>query len=364
VGDAVDGLEQLYNAATGRQVDPVLAVLSAVGLAIDLSPLGLADVSAGVKAAYRISLAFSRQGGGLVAEVIRAQFVQFAAGRLSPRVLVNSLQQRFARIIELARLRVCGGFSLNNTCLLTYDRLGLSYKSARNLDNTTSLRRLDEDIDDPSYTTLGLNKKDALDDLAACPIGQSRRPDLIGPQALSRTDFKCPNILRNEEVSFGVLNGPLAGKTVRYKRPLEVQETIGPPFPTREEAQKFGKVLDSGRRLRDAGAIYDAGGIIDDACHIIPKALKGKGSKNNIFPCESFLNSRVLRPFEQQLKKTITELGEPIVLKVRFDYEGSATPLRPRSITYVYTKLDGTPISLPGYGTSFTAINPTVRGSR
>lgn len=123
MGDAVDGLEQLYNAATGRQVDPVLAVLSAAGLALDLGSGGLADVTAGVKAAYRISLAFARQGGGLVAEVIRAQFVQFAAGRLSPRALVNGLQQRFATIIELSKARGCGGFSLGNLCLKAYDKV-------------------------------------------------------------------------------------------------------------------------------------------------------------------------------------------------------------------------------------------------
>lgn len=362
VGDAVDGLEQLYNAATGRQVDPVLAVLSAAGLALDLGTGGVGDVTAGVKAAYRVSLAISRQGGGLVALVIREQFVQFTRGRLTPRGLVDGLRQRFGRMVDLARARGCGGFSLNNVCLATYDRLGVGYKNARSLDNATALRRLDEDIEDPSYTTLGATKKEALDDLAACPIGQTRRPDLVGPQALSGSDFKCPRILANEEVSFGVLNGPLAGRTVRYMRPIEVQETIGPPLPTPAEAKKFGKVGDAGRRLRDAGAIYDAQGRIDDACHIIPKSLKGKGTKNNIFPCESIFNRVTLADFEKELREAIIELNQPIVLKVRFDYEGSPSALRPSRITYTYTKIDGTPISLPGYGTSFTAINPTTRG--
>jgi PKD repeat protein len=145
VGDAVDGLEQLYNAATGRQVDPVLAVLSAAGLALDLGSGGLADVSAGVKAAYRISLAFARQGGGLVAEVIRAQFVQFAAGRLSPRALVNSLQQRFATIIELSKARGCGGF-INNTCLVRYDRIATLVRARLGLQPTAALARVDETL--------------------------------------------------------------------------------------------------------------------------------------------------------------------------------------------------------------------------
>ncbi len=63
IGDSVDLLEQLYNRASGRGVDPVIAFLAGAGLALDVTTGGVGDVTAGVKAAYRISLAISRQGG-------------------------------------------------------------------------------------------------------------------------------------------------------------------------------------------------------------------------------------------------------------------------------------------------------------
>ncbi|GIW28730.1 MAG: hypothetical protein KatS3mg070_2093 [Meiothermus sp.] len=146
MGDAVDGLEQLYNAATGRQVDPVLAVLSAAGLALDLGTGGVGDVTTGVKAAYRVSLSISRQGGGLVALVIREQFVQFTRGRLSPQALVDGLRQRFGRMVDLARARGCGGFSLNNICLRRYDKIATSVRVAGGLTPESALSRVDETL--------------------------------------------------------------------------------------------------------------------------------------------------------------------------------------------------------------------------
>ncbi|GIW27575.1 MAG: hypothetical protein KatS3mg070_0938 [Meiothermus sp.] len=162
VGDAVDGLEQLYNAATGRQVDPVLAVLSAAGLALDLGTGGVGDVTAGVKAAYRVSLAISRQGGGLVALVIREQFVQFTRGRLSPQALVDGLRQRFGRMVDLARARGCGGFSLNNLCLKAYDKV-----STRVQGNTSAnevLLQMDGFIEEASRR--GVPPREHLDTLS------------------------------------------------------------------------------------------------------------------------------------------------------------------------------------------------------
>lgn len=146
VGDAVDGLEQLYNAATSRQVDPVLAVLSAAGLALDLGTGGLGDVTAGVKFAYRVSLSLTSRGG-VVAAVIRAEFVRFSSGRVSPRALVGALHQRFVRIVDLARARGCGGFALSNACLTRYDRIATVVRSQQGLDSTAALNKVD--------TTLG-----------------------------------------------------------------------------------------------------------------------------------------------------------------------------------------------------------------
>ncbi|GIW27578.1 MAG: hypothetical protein KatS3mg070_0941 [Meiothermus sp.] len=144
----MDGLEQLYNAATGRQVDPVLAVLSAAGLALDLGTGGVGDVTAGVKAAYRVSLAISRQGGGLVALVIREQFVQFTRGRLSPQALVDGLRQRFGRVVEIVRAPGCRFGPLGLGCVVLYDKTATAVRARESLQPDTALRKVDVGLGD------------------------------------------------------------------------------------------------------------------------------------------------------------------------------------------------------------------------
>lgn len=95
VGDSVDLLEQAYNAASGKKVDPVIAVLATAGLAMDITTGGVGDFTAGLKGAYKVSLNLAKQGGGFLAETLADRVRALVAGKSSPSSTMAALSSQF-----------------------------------------------------------------------------------------------------------------------------------------------------------------------------------------------------------------------------------------------------------------------------
>ncbi len=346
----------------GKEVDPVLATLATGGLVLDITTGGIGDLTSIFKGAYRLSLQAAEQGvGGVLAAVIKEQAQSLLTGAITARQFIEGLGDRFKTFVDFAKPGTGCGF-LGYSCWGIYDQAGIAYKNARNVTPDEALKQLDQDILDEDFVSLEVPEHARIDDIISCPIG-SGAGNLLEASALTRADFVCPtDLIPREDITFVPTKGELAGKTVKYARPKSVSITISSPFPTADEAKDFGKVKESGSRLRNAGAQYDEfGKSIDDACHLIPKALKGKGTKNNIIPCEAGLNQRDLRAFEAAVKAEIVKLNGPVVFKVDLDYTNAVNPLRPAKIKYTVTKPDGTAIIIPGYTNPMTFDNFTAR---
>ncbi|GIW28735.1 MAG: hypothetical protein KatS3mg070_2098 [Meiothermus sp.] len=323
MGDAVDGLEQLYNAATGRQVDPVLAVLSAAGLALDLGTGGVGDVTTGVKAAYRVSLSISRQGGGLVALVIREQFVQFTRGRLSPQALVDGLRQRFGRMVDLARARGCGGFSLNNVCLKLYDQLGLIVKNQRGIDGIAALSRLDTlYIDNVNYVSIRASFRERLENIniseISCPVGR-----FASQSAIEALAIFCP---RNVVVD-------------QLDRPELVSATLDNSYVGTRANQTTQRWVRGGIDPV-TGVRYPGIGLpTDEAGHILARQLGGPGGilSYNIVPLARAAN-REMEAIENFLKSQLGRSPQPVItVQISLQYLDTQYPRRPTNILYSYT---------------------------
>ncbi|MDT7921252.1 MAG: PKD domain-containing protein, partial [Meiothermus sp.] len=97
IGDGVDLLEQLYNRASGRGVDPVIAFLAGAGLALDVTTGGAGDITAGLKGVYR----FSKSSAGFFAEVIRNSVVGLVGGRARPSAVLETLRNQFQTVSTL-----------------------------------------------------------------------------------------------------------------------------------------------------------------------------------------------------------------------------------------------------------------------
>ncbi|GIW28732.1 MAG: hypothetical protein KatS3mg070_2095 [Meiothermus sp.] len=105
IGDSVDLLEQLYNRASGRGVDPVIAFLAGAGLALDVTTGGAGDITAGLKGVYR----FSKSSAGFFALQIRTTVTGLITGRARPSVALSTLRAQFQTVSTLffreARMR-------------------------------------------------------------------------------------------------------------------------------------------------------------------------------------------------------------------------------------------------------------------
>ncbi|MFC6920056.1 PKD domain-containing protein [Meiothermus taiwanensis] len=97
IGDSVDLLEQLYNRASGRGVDPVIAFLAGVGLALDVTTGGAGDITAGLKGVYR----FSKSSAGFFALQIRTSVTSLITGRARPSVVLSTLRGQFQTVSTL-----------------------------------------------------------------------------------------------------------------------------------------------------------------------------------------------------------------------------------------------------------------------
>jgi hypothetical protein len=97
IGDSVDLLEQLYNRASGRGVDPVIAFLAGAGLALDVATGGAGDITAGLKGVYR----FSKSSAGFFALQIRTTVTGLITGRARPSVALSTLRAQFQTVSTL-----------------------------------------------------------------------------------------------------------------------------------------------------------------------------------------------------------------------------------------------------------------------
>jgi hypothetical protein len=349
IGDTVDGLEQLYFVASGQnsKVDPVVAVLSTAGLALDLATGGVGDLTSIFKGAYRVSLLAAKSGGGVVSAVLRREFTTLMAGAISPITLKNSLNLKFGRIVAIGLdIRSCG--FLGYKCFGLYDEIGSGYRRTRNTTPETSLQQFNDDLSDRSFGDF--TNKDRLDDLGACPIGIAKRSDLVGPLNTTRRIWECPIVpvggTARTEVTATV---PGTTTTIKFKRPEQMQYDVVIP-------------VQEGRPLKVPDNLFKATSIAgDQKGHIVPKALNGAGSKSNYFPVNSVLNQGRMADLEKALLRFARNRGSSFRIKWTFGYP-SPTSTRPSTIKYEFFDTAGNPISIPNYGTSKTFDNQAAPG--
>jgi hypothetical protein len=96
LGDSVDLLTQVYNAALGKQVDPVIATLAAGGLVLDITTGGIGDLTAGLKGVYKISLS----AGGFFSDLLKQSVQSLMTGHNVSFVL-NELGTQFGTMAQL-----------------------------------------------------------------------------------------------------------------------------------------------------------------------------------------------------------------------------------------------------------------------
>jgi PA14 domain/PKD domain/DNA/RNA non-specific endonuclease len=355
IGDSVDGLEQLYFAATGKQVDPVVAVLATAGLALDLATGGVGDVTNIFKGVYRVS----RDAGGVVAVVIRQLSDGLFAGRITPTAYVNALKTRFVKVVILGTSANCG--FLGYDCLKLYDQIAKRYQVKGNLSASGAVDRADQVYDNTRYQVTGSTPRDRIENMSEitlpfCPIGAA-----LGGQARSAPkNILCPNNVVTDTVTV-VANGVSASVT----RIKQVDFTVDPAkFNGGTNPSNTGKrVRDTfGSKLKDANGnvVTDANGKtinLDDAGHLIPYLLGGRGTDENIVPMLARVNQVDIRPFERRLRNAASQPGAVVQVTIILDYANAATPMRPTRMNYQYT-VNGNTAALPGYTNPHRFDNP------
>lgn len=307
VGDAVDGLEQLYNAAVGKQVDPVIAVLSAAGLALDLGTGGTGDVAGLLKGAYRGSLLLAKQGGGVIAMVIKDEVGRLTTGRISPRLFIDTLKPRFGKLIQFGSVPGCG--LLGKNCIPQYDRLAKALQGKFGLQGRQALTKTDELLDDVRYRELNLDQKSRLDDLEASVTCLRALPS----GGVSTQANICPRNVIKDSV----------GRVTQVDAVLDKAYLNGGTAPT--------------KAARDWTRKYGAGN--DDAGHILARILGGPGGlkSENIVPILSRLNRGGLSQLEQRIAGWVSA-GDAVSVNIKLKYADPAYPNRPSEIEFVITR--------------------------
>ena len=342
IGDSVDGLEQLYFAATGKQVDPVVAVLATAGLSLDLATGGLGDVTNIFKGVYRVS----RDAGGVVAVVIRQLSDGLFAGRITPTAYVNALKTRFVKVVILGTSANCG--FLGYDCLKLYDQIAKRYQVKGNLSASGAVDRADQVYDNTRYEVTGSTPRDRIENMSEitlpfCPIGTA----LGGQARKAPRNILCPNNLVTDTVPV-VVNG-VSKSVVRVK---QVDFIVDP-------AKYNGGTAPSntGKKVRNTFGSYVNGVLQDDAGHLIPYSLGGRGTDENIVPVLARVNQVDIRRLEVALGNAARQPNAVVEVTIILDYANAATPMRPTRLNYQY-KINGSTAALPTFTNPHRFDNP------
>lgn len=100
IGDGIDLSLQAVNSLRGEEVDFVLVILATGGLALDLSTGGVADITAPIKAVYKLSLKSSTK---LVAEILQDTLKGLVNSGKTAREVIDNLKLNFGILGDLFR---------------------------------------------------------------------------------------------------------------------------------------------------------------------------------------------------------------------------------------------------------------------
>ncbi len=97
LSDTVDLAKQVFNTATGQQVDPFLAIIATGGLILDLGTGGIGDVTIPIKIIYKES----KKTGGFFAEVITESVLKSIAEGKTVSALIQDLSTQLGDVTKL-----------------------------------------------------------------------------------------------------------------------------------------------------------------------------------------------------------------------------------------------------------------------
>lgn len=108
IGDGKDILHQGYiTYFTDQDGDLVIIVLASIGLTLDIATGGIADITALMKASYKVSIRIAKRGGGgAIAKLFKSQIDEMIAGLLTPKQMYDTLKVQFDVISKVGK--ACG----------------------------------------------------------------------------------------------------------------------------------------------------------------------------------------------------------------------------------------------------------------